>query len=346
MTDSSPRPLDPESAIWNKDADEFRRALDLGWTLPFARVKEGRVQDLTLAIRVVTLRWAEGWVLLANAHPKLRENQVLFQLAIRRGARGIVKDFVDHGVEANALLESGVLPLHILAEALREQPGEPVDESDFVDTAQFFVSVGASPLEPYPGPVNPSNVGSANGHTLWTRAVWLRRWEMSKAFMPQSWDELLGMPLGLAAVEVLRQSVKNEEIGALGVWEAFVSKFLEDWMESHPEEAFETPADISLIPRLPAKLQQRIWKRWAVADQAGWTGMHDLALLGNLEPARRVLALMVEQQAPCLGSWDQPDVEGVRPCDLWEMANGRTFKGGAPMTPIAELPELKSDGLA
>ena len=342
MTDLSTQSIDPEAAVWNQDAEELRRALAAGWSLPFARIKEGRVQDLTLAIRAVTHRWSEGWGLLADSQPSLRTNPVLFQLALRRGAALIVEDFVKHGTDVNEPLESGLLPIHVLAEALKEQPGEPVDESDFLETARFLVKAGANPLIPYPGQAFPDAPALASGHTLWTRAVWLRRWEIAKAFMPQSWSELLAMPLSMTVLEELRQNVQSEVVGALGVWQAVAGRFLVDWMISHPEEAFNSDPDLAILPQLEAPLQSAIWERWCRPDNSGWTGLHDLGLSGGKPLAHAVLRDMIAKQAPCLADWAKEDNEGVRPCDLWEIANGRSFQEGAEPRPFASLPELNS----
>ena len=313
--------IDPETAIWNKDLAELSRAVEAGWALPYARVKDGLVPDTTLVIRIISLRWTEGWLLISKNRPELKTNPLLWQLAIRRGVHEIVADMLANGMEASGRLENGTLPLHVLAESF-SQPGEPVDESDMVKTAQVLVAAGADPLEAYPGVVTPGGA-SPKGHTLWTRSIYYRCWEICHAFMPTSWEQLMGMPRGLEAIEDLRHAAQAGDKGALRIWKQWTQKFLKPWLESAPAETFVSPIDMEAITALPPEQQNLVWKRWERVDEIGWTPLHDLALQGGEERAHRVLKIMVETQASCLALWTKPDNDGMRPCDLWEIANGR-----------------------
>lgn len=322
MNQTLAQALDPETAIWNKDLPELRRAVEAGWALPYARVKDGFVPDTTLVIRIISLRWTDGWLLISKDRPELKTNPLLWQLAIRRGVSDIVEDMLANGMEANGRLESGALPIHILAEALGHQPGEPVDESDMVKTARALVAAGANILEAYPGVVTPGGA-SPKGHTLWTRAIYYRCWEMSNAFMPVTWEQLMGMPRGGEAIEDLRHAAQAGDKGALRIWKQWTRQFLKPWLESTPSEIFVSPIDLEAVVELPSDLQQLVWSRWDRVDETGWTPLHDLALQGSEERAHHVLKTMVDSQASCLALWTKKDGEGMRPCDLWEIANGR-----------------------
>lgn len=318
--------LDPETAIWNKDLAELRRALEAGWTLPYARVKDGLVCDITLVIRIISLRWTEGWLLISEKRPELKSNPLLWQLAIRRGVSEIVADMVANGMPANGRLESGILPLHVLAESLGNQPGEPVDESDVVKTAQALLNGGADLLEAYPGAVTPGGA-SPKGHTLWTRSIYYRCWEVCDAFMPTSWEQLMGMPRGLEAIEDLRHAAQAGDKGAIRIWKHWTLQFLRPWLESVPNETFSSPIDIEALAELPADLQALAWERWERVDETGWSILHDLALQGAEPRAHQVLRFMVKANAPVLRLWNQADNDGVRPSELWEIANGRDPEG-------------------
>lgn len=337
MNSSLGHAIDPENAIWNKDPIELRRALDAGW-MPYARVKEGSVPDLMFVIRIISLRWTEGWELISSFQPDLKTNPLLWQLAIRRGVHGIVQDMINSGMPANGALESGLLPLHVLAEALGNQPGEPVEESDMVETAHVLIRAGANPLEPYPGKIVPGGI-SPKGHTLWTRSVYFRCWEMATAFLPAHWDEILGSPRGLEAVEELRQEAQRGDKGAVRLWGALFLAFGKNLLTAYPEESFVSPVDLTALLGLPVEEQALFWKRWERVDAAGWTGLHDLALSGADPVAHSTLALLVKEQNPVLRLWEREDEQGLRPCDFWEMANNRARAGSSPPLP-SQVPEL------
>ncbi len=128
MPERSAPVLNPERAIWDKNLAELERALAAGWILPRARSKEGgAVEDLSLVIRVISLRWVPGWLALVNAFPRLGANPVLWTLALRQAVPGVVQDMLERGNSATALLDNGLLPLHVVIEAMGPRPGEPIE---------------------------------------------------------------------------------------------------------------------------------------------------------------------------------------------------------------------------
>lgn len=339
MSLSSERALDPESAIWNQDLPELTRALDAGWRLPYLRVQGASVQDLSLAIRVVSLRWTDGWHALTERHPDLKTHPVLLQLAVRRGVAGVVRDMLAAGIDPQAPQESGFRPLDVLINALSGLPGEPVEDHDLVETAQALVDAGASPLEPYPGDALPGGL-PPEGHTIWTRAVCCRRWEIAGAFLPSTWEEQAAVPHGAMAIAQLREAAASGDRGAVRVWGAWLQTFAEPWLQAHPEEPFSEAGDFEAALALPPAAERAVWERWGQADSTGWTALHDLGLMGKEPVAHRLLARLVAREAPCLARWDQPGEEGLRPCDFWELANGRTPNEEEPPVAFTRLPEL------
>ncbi len=330
--------FDPEHAIWNKNASALKSALDAGWQLPYARVREvGMVPDYGLVIRVISLRWTEGWRLMAQAFPQLYEIPVLWQLALRLSVPGILEDFLTHGRSAVDKLESGQEPLHLLTESMERGFGEPIADEDVIESIQILRDAGASLTSPYPGVPQERDL-SGKGHTTWTRSLSYGRWAVANAFMPSTWQEFLGMPRALESLHALRSGALREE-AARRTWKAWATRFIEPWLAMNKTDPFSSVIDLQLLPELSPTLRAVVWQRWSELDAAGWSSLHDLALLGNHAVAHQALACALQDQAPCLALWESASEDGLRPSDLWEMANGRA----APEKPSvpANLPELQ-----
>lgn len=319
-------PLDPEKAIWQKDLAELKRSLDSGWSLPYVSVKgEGMVEDFSLAIRVVSLRWVEGWKALAEAFPELRERRVLRSLAIRQAVSGIVQDLIEHGMDPAAPVggDEGRLPLHLLQEAMGPRAGEPVYEDDILATARVLVGAGADPTLSYPGAFVPGDI-APGGHCFWTRAMFFRHWKIARHFLPGSWEELTAQPRGKEMLEGVRKmSERNDMMGARQMWVDLLERWMGPWLESTPEEWFAFPGDLEVLPKLSKPARALVWQRWDRINHLGWTGLHEVALSAGDPIATQVLALAHQDEASCLRHWKHPDELGMRPCDLWEIANSR-----------------------
>jgi len=332
-------PFDPEKAIWDKDFEALQKALQAGWSLPYARVKDGgAVQDTTLVIRVISLRWTAGWKLLATAFPFLYENHILWQLAIREAVPGIIEDFIEHGFSATGRLENGQEPLHLLAESMGRALGEPIPDEDLIESVHVLEGASASLLTPYPGSFVAGDV-SPRGHTLWTRSAFFRRWDLVSTFMPTHWKGFLGMPRALESLDSLRSLAMGGDRGATRCWKAWTERFLEPWLAMQKAEPFSSLIDAALVPSLSPLNRQVVWERWSMVDEAGWTSLHDLGLLGNEAVVRQALACAITDRAPCLARWEAMSEDGLRPCDLWEMANGRTAP--PPSLDIQSVPEIR-----
>lgn len=340
MTPTNPNPIDPDSAIWSKDLAELRRALDAGWDLPPARVKDGgTVPDLGPVIRIISTRWTEGWLLLSAHMSWLHSNAILRSLAVRRAVPGIVEDFLAHGMTPNDVVDdtaySSLRFLHLLAETMGPQPGEPVPEEDIIQTGQLLLNAGAAPLDPYPGQFEVRGA-SPSGHTLWSRAVSFRAWAVASAFLPESFDDVLGQPRGLEAAYEIRSCAEDDSaILAQAAWAQWLDRFLEPWMQA-TEQKLDAPADWRVLPRLSAERRAVVWDAWARPDENGWTVLHELALQGATPLAQDTLRLVINDGASCLASWGLADPDGTRPYDLWALANKKEVDpNSAP-----ELPDL------
>lgn len=339
MTDVSAHPLNPERAIWDKNLPELERALTAGWTLPRARSKEGgSVEDLSLAIRVVSLRWESGWRAMSDAFPHLSSHPVMWTLALRQAVPGVVSDMLSKGQSAVEPLDNGLLPLHVVMEAMGARPGEPIDENDLLETCRLLVAAGADPTAPHFADYTPGD-NSRGGHSLWSRAMFFCRWEVARAFQPSSWQELLSLSRGLEMLNDLHRGfVSGRNPGALRMWTDLMDEWLGSWLESQPSELFAHPAELETLPSLSPQVRSHVWDRWGQVDNMGWTGLHELALSGKDPRAHRALALAVSENAPCLARWEYFDHDGMRPSDLWAIANGRDPQAIAPA--LHSLPEL------
>lgn len=332
--------FDVEQAIWSKNAETLKAALDDGWPLPHVRVRDvGFVPDYTLAIRTISLRWTEGWELLAGAFPELYKNPVLWQLALRQAVPGVIRNMLDNGYSAVGRLENGQSPLNLLTESMGKVLGEPIPDEDLIGSIEVLLEAGASLTSPYPGNFVPGDL-SARGHTLWTRSVSYGRWSLVSRFMPVSWNEFLGMPRALEALDTLRTTALGGETGASRCWAAWAEKFLEPWLGLRKSEPFTSLVEVALLPRLSPAVRAAVWDRWAAPDDIGWCSLHDLALLGSEPLVHQALACAVLDQASCLPMWVQATDDGLRPADLWELANGRTRP--SPFATPADVPEIKA----
>ena len=319
-------PLDPEKAIWEKDIGELRRALEAGWTLPYIQAKHaGMVEDLSLVIRTVSLRWVEGWKALADQFPELRQNPTLRALAIRQAVSGIVEDLMAHGMDPSVPIEieASPLPLHLLQEAMAPRAGEPVYEDDILATAKVLIEGGANPVLPYEGDFSHGDALPA-GHCFWSRALFFRNWKIAREFLPESWEMLSSHPRGREMLGDVRKVYESGRVlGAKQMWTDLMNRWIGPWLESCPEEWFALPKDLEIILELSSDARALVWERWNKVDDLEWTGLHELAISAKNPLASQVLALALEDKAPCLRHWSRPDMEGMRPCDLWEIANSK-----------------------
>lgn len=332
--------FDVEQAIWNKDGDELQRALDAGWHLPYARVRDvGMVVDYTLATRIISLRWAEGWEMMARAFPVLHQNPTLWQLALRQAVPGVIRNLLDHGWSATARLESGQSPLNLLTESMGKVLGEPIPDEALIESIEVLVDSGASLTSAYPGVFVPGDL-SARGHTLWTRSISYGRWALVAAFMPTHWNEFLGMPRAFEALDTLRRTALGGEAGAQRCWKAWAEKFLEPWLAMKKEDPFSSLVDIALVPSLSPALRHIVWGRWQVLDEAGWSSLHDVALLAREPVVHQAIRCAVLDGAGCLDRWLHAAEDGLRPADLWELANGRSAP--SPFDAAADTPEMQA----
>lgn len=340
MPERSAPVLNPERAIWDKNLAELERALAAGWILPRARSKEGgAVEDLSLVIRVISLRWVPGWLALVNAFPRLGANPVLWTLALRQAVPGVVQDMLERGNSATALLDNGLLPLHVVIEAMGPRPGEPIEENDLLDTVRLLVDAGADPVAAHDAPYMKGD-HSPGGHCLWSRSIYYGRWEIARAFLPASWEELLKLPRGLEMINDLHRACvagtsPAVNPGALRMWKDLMGQWLSPWLASQPEELFAHPNDLVVLSSLSPQGRECVWKRWNQVDSLGWTGLHELALSGKDPRAHQALALAVADDAVCLARWTQRDQGGMSPSDLWEIANERI-----PQTQASEVQSL------
>lgn len=312
-----------------RDAVRLRGMLERGWQP--AQAVGGEGYDRTLMRQVIFDGWTQGWELFRTALPDLLDDFMLWTIALQYGRAPIVADFLAHGMDPRRRGETGLDAVQTLTSSLNrnwkslpwnQEAGAgstPEEDEDVAAVADLLKAAGMSLLEVQPGEFAPGDLSSA-GHSLWTRAVAQRRWVLAHRVFPASWDEVLAQPRSGEAAQYLRDRASLEPEGpAAALWCRWLESFATPWLAAMPA-SLDRPTDAPFIRSLSAPSRAAVWGSLGAADEAGWTGLHHVALHGAQPAVIALLACMVADQASCLEAWDKADAGGVSPAELWALA--------------------------
>lgn len=325
---SQVKPVRVSDLLDRRDAAGLARLLQKGWRPPKAIGAEG--YDLTFVCQVILNGWSDGWDLFRSAIPEILDDPMLWTLALQSGRAHIVNDFLVHGMDPFRPGDTGLDALQTVVASLGRHwslpwgqgsgAGAPVEEDeDMARTIRLLLEQGMSLLSSHPGEFSPGDMSSV-GHTAWTRALAQRRWTLANQVFPLTWEDVLAQPRSGEAVLFLRSRAILEPSGEAAIlWQRWLEEFAGPWFAAGAPP-LDRPEDASFICALGPSAREEVWRSMALADDAGWTGLHHLALHGARPEVLGLLAMMMADAAVCLGVWDCPDTGGVSPAELWALA--------------------------
>lgn len=323
-------PLSPEKAVVAQDVAGLRYVLERGWEPRKVGLRDGAgTRDLSVPLSVVINGWEEGWLELRRALPYLGQASSLWEAALQYAQPRIVADFIEQGMDIRVRSVSGLSPSHIVVHAMAQSASMPwgapvslgsreVDEDRVLKTLDVLAAAGVDIEEPHPGSFARGDLAPA-GHTLWTRAIAHRRWTVADRRLPDSWPEVVRQPRALEAVLYLQECARNGEEAAQALWHRWLNAFLVPWMGTG-EARFDRPEDAPFLEALPVRERTWVWAQWAIPDESGWTGLHQLALMASDPRAAALLRRIVSDQGACLQAWNLDDDAAISPARLWAMA--------------------------
>ena len=337
-----------DDALKNHDVESFKEALDAGWTIPYVENPVPALDSL-YPKRCISDKWTEGFRLMAEVHPELYKDELLMKIAIRSGAVDILALFFENGWLPGSKLDQAytctyegdaeprVYASTVYDFAVRligriEDPSNIISEAELISVLELMQKYGQSLFVPHPGILHKAGLYNPDGKVPWVFAMDLGVLEVAGHFFPKNLKEVEKTPNGFEEIEKVlhKWSKENKETPytmnyttgkVKEIWFDFISKNLEDYLKHYPSLPYVRSLDLQSIPIFDAEKRRHVWERWSAVHTEGWTSLHDLVLEDDRKLVRKVLALMVEDNAPCLTKWNSQDPDGVTPSMLWSQKN-------------------------
>lgn len=323
------RMVDGAAAVWSQDLESLTRALEAGWSLPTARLRSGRTEDLSLILRVIAMGWVDGWRVWLKHRPDFATHPVLVEAIIAHAQDEILSALLEHenGRLSWEREEDDLAPPHILFQLMGNQIRHLAEDQKIVRVAKILEGIGFDSAEPYPGDFEPNDM-SPPGHTLWT-------WSLVRSYFD------LALDMG-AGEEVFRMPRHQE---ALNHW--FERSWVPGWVSSG--KTFDggraritwlqwmTPSRFAswsssgsylqnvelheVIPSLPLQYQQTAWATWVGEGDGQWSVLHDL--VSSLLPREKIQAALLAMQNALPASvwargWEGQDDYGMSASGIWQ----------------------------
>ena len=202
--------IDPLLAVTNQSVVDLSRALEAGWCpprIPLFGEGRGSVSDLTVWTEVVMRDWVEGLELFDQYFPELTRRPDIWRIAVRSASHKCVMYLwkvmeYDKSGLAGSDLDACVTSV-MLAMADPWSPSFAV--KNILPLIDFFKQVGVTLDHVVPGAFEPGDF-RPSGHSLFTRALMNRRWEVVQALWPDtsaplpSWPRLDEVMMGVLDV--------------------------------------------------------------------------------------------------------------------------------------------------
>lgn len=332
--------IDPYRAIIKRDLVALRDCLDRGW-IPPPRMGGGGVPytDYSLIQQAVASGWEQGWALLVERLPALRNVPVVIVTAFQHLHVPIMEDLLKAGLDPSARVAGLLTPTHLIIEGLgrrvnepwgESRPGVPLLEERVRATCEVLKLYRINPYEAYPGDFIP-NDSSIHGHSIWTRAVRYRRWDVGLSLLPDQWEDVLAQPRGLEALSALQQArhprlpddfvfhashplVMESEL-ALPLWTQVMSRWGKAWLATMHWQETNDDRDWAILPSLPKSVREVFWRVWERPRADGWTTYHTLAIESAQSVVRQVFQQILAD-GPTPDAWNSAVMDGVSPSQL------------------------------
>ena len=180
--------IDPLYAVTNQNVDELRCALIAGWNPPRIISKNsGTVPDFSIWTETVMRDWVDGFKLLDEFLPTITRRVEIWDVALRNASVGCIEVLWDHmGFKFETLSEKILTEWTIDVMAGMGEPWSPAHEvKDVIPLIKFLKSKNINLLGVFPGDFAYGDLRMA-GHSLWTRSIHLKRWDLVYEFWPSN----------------------------------------------------------------------------------------------------------------------------------------------------------------
>ena len=175
-------------AVTHKDLGEMERLLEGGWTPPRSRaLHAGTYVDHSVWTEVIVTDWLEGFLLLDKHFPDETAHQDVFELILRNAAISCLRHVWGkfNMNSSNLSIAQKNLWVQALMGGMGEPWSAPHDIKNVMPVLQFLREHGVVLDMLYPGSFQYNDL-RMNGHSLWTRAVSVKRWDLLDELWPQN----------------------------------------------------------------------------------------------------------------------------------------------------------------
>ena len=233
------------AAVTEQNAHELEKCLKAGWQPPrLNHVSSGLVTDYGVWTEVVLRDWKEGLEILHRFFPQLSTAKEVFDVALKNASGGCV-EFLWEQNEFRAEdipLETQKQWILAMMVGMGEPWSLPHEIKDVLPVYHFLTHQGLDLSSALPGDFEPNDLRMA-GHSLWTRAVFLKNWELVDAFWPHhpaqwsGWPRLNEVLFHMVAVLVgdyrsLIAEHKQGEFPEEDVLFRWLNDFEQEWLEA------------------------------------------------------------------------------------------------------------------
>lgn len=321
--------VDGAAAVWSQDAQALARALSAGWSLPAARLRAGRTEDLSLILRVVASGWVEGWRIWLGHRPDFATHPILVEAIIAHAQDEILEVLLEH--EKGRLSwerdDDDLAPVHLLFQLLGNEIKHLAEDQKVVRVAKILNGIGFDVNQPYPGDFESTDM-SPPGHTLWTWSIVRSYFDLGLAL--EAGDEVFKMPRHAEALD--HWFDRAWVPGWVSSGKAFDGGRARvtwlQWMTPSRFAAWSASGDHlrnvelhDIIPALPGEYQKDAWATWVGNGDGQWSVLHDL--VSSLLPSEKIeaaLSAMEKSLPPDVWSrgWKGEDDYGMSASGIWE----------------------------
>lgn len=323
--------MDGGSAIWAKNAEAFKMALENGWSLPQATIKIGYAKDITLVLRIVSSNWIEGWVILLRHMPEFSRNMIVAEAVLSQARHELLAEMVrvNDGVLPWHRMEDELLPPHLMFQLIGSQMGRQADPDDIIATLKTLELAGFDPQAVYPGAFD-VGAWSPPGHTIWTWALLWAYWDVAEGIDVQ--EEAFGMPQCIIALDRWFEKAWvpdwiSEAGDGLKMGAQYARKTWLEWMNDdrfkHWSSKSKLAKNIGLhvsFSNLPDAYQAILWEGW-LSSNGEWSGLHDLvSSLLSIDDIQTILNT-IEKHVPSEkwdAGWNEEDEYGMSAQSIWK----------------------------
>ena len=186
---------DPLLAVTRQDADDLSRLLAAGWEPARLLSKTVTVPDLTVWTEVVLRDWDVGLRLFDQYFPEITRRPDVWRIALRGAShKCLAYLWSAMGYDRSGLSEDELRECVVSLLAAMGEPWSPSFEiRNILPVVQFFQERGVRLDAVVPGDFEVGDLRLA-GHSLFTRAVATRRWEVVKSLWPDPTKPLPAWP--------------------------------------------------------------------------------------------------------------------------------------------------------